>query len=142
MSRFFQLSTLVLALAALALFTSRSVKADDAATSQPSSGSITVTVNGADGNPAAKVAVMLFPAAKTDDADAKPKKAKALARGRTDSDGKFTFQNVANGDYTINASIKKTGAKGTTTATVSDSASAANVTISLEGGATTAPANN
>jgi hypothetical protein len=139
MSRLIHLFTSVLALVALAVFSSHIVKADDAATTQPS-GSIAVTVLDPDGNPAPKAALQLYPMTKSEDADAKPKKGKALAKGRTDADGKYTFANVAAGDYQISGSVKKAGTKGTATATVSDSAPNASVTINLAGAATTAPA--
>jgi 5-hydroxyisourate hydrolase-like protein (transthyretin family) len=131
----------VVALCALALFSVHVVKADDSATSQPSAttGSIAVTVLDSDGNPAPKVAVQLFPQPKSSDdqgADTKPKKGKALARGRTDKDGKYTFENVATGDYEVRASIKKTGVKGNVTVSVTDAASAATLTINLEAPAT------
>jgi 5-hydroxyisourate hydrolase-like protein (transthyretin family) len=134
----------VIALVALALFAGHVVKADDAATSQPSAatGSITVTVLDPDGNPAAKVALQLFPQAPAadDSADAKPKKPKALAKGRTDADGKFTFPNLASGDYRVTAALKKSGTKGSGTASVTDAAPSATLTINLAGAATTAPA--
>jgi hypothetical protein len=155
MVKVFNLFTPVLALVALAMFAGHVVKADDSATSQPSAnGGVTVTVLDSDGNAAAKVSVQIFaqkPAADSDaDAGAKPKKGKALARGRTDSDGKYTFSGLADGDYRIAASVKKTGAKGSGTASVTDSASSATVTINLSagnegggnGGATTAPSQN
>jgi 5-hydroxyisourate hydrolase-like protein (transthyretin family) len=134
----------VVTLCALALFSVHVVKADDSATSQPSAttGSIAVTVLDSDGNPAAKVAVQLFPQPKSSDdqgTDTKPKKGKALARGRTGKDGTYTFENVATGDYEVRASIKKTGAKGNGTVSVTDSAAAATLTINLAA-PTTAPA--
>ena len=141
MIRLLNIFTPVVALCALALFSARVVKADDSATSQPSAttGSIAVTVLDSDGNPAAKVAVQLFPQQKSADdqgTDAKPKKAKALARGRTDKDGKYTFENLASGDYEVRATIKKTGAKGNGTVSVTDAAPAATLTINMEAPAT------
>ena len=143
MSRVIHLFTPVLALVALALFSSHIVKADDAATSQPSaSGSIAVTVLDPDGNPAPKAALQLYPMTKSDDADAKPKRGKSLAKGKADADGKYTFDKLASGDYLVSASVKKAGTKGTATATVSDSAPSASVTINLAAAATTAPSEN
>jgi hypothetical protein len=140
-----QLFTPVLALVALALFSSHIVKADDAATSQPSAtGSISVTVLDPDGNAAPKAALQLYPMIKPDDAGEKPKRGKSLAKGKADADGKYTFSNLANGDYLVSASVKKAGTKGTANATVSDSASSPAVTINLAAAAapTTAPAEN
>jgi hypothetical protein len=141
MARLIQLFTPVLALVALALFSVQMVNADDAATSQPSanSGSISVTVLDPDGNAAAKAALQLYPLTKSDDADAKPKRGKSLAKGKADADGKYTFSNLASGDYLVSASLKKINAKGTATASITDSAASASVTINLAT-ATTAPA--
>ncbi|HEX4052705.1 MAG TPA: carboxypeptidase-like regulatory domain-containing protein [Tepidisphaeraceae bacterium] len=149
MMRIFKWIAPALVLGALALFSGRMVKADDAATTQPSStsGSIVVTVLGSDGNPVPKARLKLHAAKKKSDANAEGEsgKPKALASGKTDDDGKFTFSGLASGEYKVNASLKKAGAKGSGTVNVTDDAPNATITINLEvtdggnGGATTAP---
>lgn len=149
MIRIFKWIAPALALGALALFSGRMVKADDAATTQPSStsGSIVVTVVGSDGNPVPKASVRLYAGKKKSDADAEgeSKKHEVLARGKTDDDGKYTFSGLASGEYKINASLKKAGAKGSGTVAITDDAPNATITINLEvtdggnGSATTAP---
>jgi Carboxypeptidase regulatory-like domain len=151
MLRLFRSFSPVVCLVTLAIFASHAVKADDTSTTQPSaSGSIVVTVLDADSKPVEKARVQIFAkkkAADTDDNAAKPAKPKALARGATDEDGKYTFSGLASGDYKINASLKKTGGKGTATVSITDDAPNGAVTINFSapagdsaGGATTAPA--
>jgi hypothetical protein len=140
----------VLALIALAMFTGRAVRADDAPASQPSapSGSIVVTVLDSGGNPVAKASVKLYPKKRKSDAnaDGESQKPKAIATGKTDEDGKFTFSGLASGSYKINASFKKTGSKASATLAITDDAPNGTVTINFaaaeggNGGATTAPA--
>jgi uncharacterized surface anchored protein len=137
----------VAALIALAMFTSRAVRADDAPASQPSSnGSIVVTVLDSGGNPVEKASVKLYPKKKKSEANADGAKPKAMAAGKTDEDGKFTFSGLAIGDYKINASFKKTGSKASATLDLTDDAPNGAVTINFAapaggtGGATTAPA--
>ena len=135
---------LFLALSALTVFAAHAVKADDAATSQPSSsnGSITVTVVDSDSKPVAKASLKLYAKVKKSDSDAKPK---ALDSGKTDADGKYTFSGLANGDYKINASFKKTHSKGSATVSVTDDSANPSITITMASadagntGATTAP---
>jgi Carboxypeptidase regulatory-like domain len=148
----------VVCLIALAVFASHMAKADDAATSQPSgatsqpsaaTGSIVVTVLDSDSNPVVKARVQLYPKKKpsdSDDAGAAPAKPKAIARAYTGDDGKFTFENVAPGDYKVNASFKKTGSKGSASTSVTADALNPEITITFAapstdngGGATTAP---
>jgi hypothetical protein len=148
MIRTLNLFSALLALCVVAIFSSHLVKADDSATSQPSAttGSIAVTVLDADGNPA-RARLQLFaqttqPSSDDQDADAKPKKAKPMKTGRAAKDGTFTFENIPTGDYLVKASVKKTGAKGSGTVSVTDATPAATLTINLDGGtaaATTAP---
>lgn len=135
----------VVCLFAFALLASHNAKADDTATSQPT-GSITVTVLDSDGKPVVKARVQLFPKRKIaegDDATPSPKP-KAIAKGPTDEDGKFTFDSVAVGDYKVNASFKKTHAKGSATVSVTADSQSPAITINLSspddtGGATTMP---
>jgi Carboxypeptidase regulatory-like domain len=136
----------VLALAALALLSGRTVQADDAATTQPStaSGSIVVTVVGSDSNPIAKASVKLYAKKSKSDAaqQAEAKKHHPLDRGKTDDDGKYTFSALASGQYKINASDKQSGTKGSATVSLTDDAPNATVTITLDtpdAGATTKP---
>jgi hypothetical protein len=148
----------VACLIALAIFASHVAKADDAATSQPSdatsqpstvAGSIVVTVLDSDSNPIVKARVQLYPRknpSASDDAGAPPAKPKAIAKAYTGDDGKFTFENVAAGDYKVNASFKKTGSKGSAKVSVTTDALNPEITITLAapatdtgGGATTAP---
>jgi hypothetical protein len=136
-------------LVALAVFASHAVRADDAATTQPSAatGSIIVTVLDSDSNPIVKARVQLYPQVKKSDSDdAAPAKPKAIARAYTGDDGKYTFENVAAGDYKVNASFKKTGSKGSAKVSVTADALNPEITITLAapatdsgGGATTAP---
>jgi hypothetical protein len=139
----------VAALIALAMFASHAVRADDAPASQPSapSGSIVVTVLDSGGNPVTKASVKLYNKKKKSEAnaDGEPKKPAAIATGKTDEDGKFTFSGLASGDYKINASFKKTGSKASATVALTDDAPNGTVTINFaapatgNGGATTAP---
>jgi uncharacterized surface anchored protein len=125
----------VVALMVLAAVSGPILKADDTttapATSQPS-GSIAVTILDSDGKPVEKCKVNLYATKKkADDPDAKPKKSgKMLQSGKTDEDGKFTFENLASADYAITASSKSVG-KGTAIASVTDDAPSATVTITL-----------
>lgn len=143
MQRTIRWGSLILCVTVLAFFASRATRAaDDSATSQPSSsGSIVVTVLDSGGQPVAKARVQLYArkkASEDGDASAKPK---ALGRGATDDDGKYTFENVAAGDYRVNAAVRKAGTKGSAQVSVTDDAPNATVTINLSGGtATTAPA--
>jgi len=76
-------------LVALAVFASHAVRADDAATTQPSAatGSIIVTVMDSDSNPIVKARVQLYPQVKKSDSDdAAPAKPKAIARAYTGDD--------------------------------------------------------
>jgi len=143
---------LTLTVLALGFLAARSVRADDAATTQPSAtqpsastGSITVTVLDSSSNPVKKASLKLYSMAKSSDSDdnAAPSKPKAVASGKTDADGKFTFPNVATGDYRVHASMKKIGGKGSADVTVSSDTLNPTVTITFEapdnGGATTAP---
>jgi protocatechuate 3,4-dioxygenase beta subunit len=135
---------LVLAAFALAVLASHAVKADDSATSQPSStnGSITVKVVDSDSNPVAKASLKLYAKKHKSDSEGKPT---ALATGKTDADGKYTFSGLANGDYKINASFKKTHSKGSATVSVTDDSANPSITITMASadagntGATTAP---
>ncbi len=141
---------LVVALIALAMFASHAVRADDAPASQPSSpsGSIVVTVLDSSGNPVLKASVKLYPKKKKSEAnaDGQPTKPKAIAAGKTDDDGKYTFSGLAIEDYKINASYKKTGSKASATVDLTDDAPNGTVTINFAAtdsggtGATTAPA--
>jgi len=137
----------VMCLMALALLVSHPVKADDTATSQPS-GSISVTVVDSDGKPVNKAHVQLMVPKKkaAEGDDAAPAKPKPIAKGVTDEDGKFTFDNVAVGDYRVNANLKK-GGKGNAKVSVTADSLNPSVTITFAapadagGGATTAPSN-
>jgi hypothetical protein len=140
----------VVCLIALAVFASHAARADDAATSQPSAaaGSIVVTVVDSDSNPVVKARVQLYPQKKASDSDdaGAPAKPKAIAKAYTGDDGKFTFENVAPGDYKVNASFKKTGSKGSAKVSVTTDALNPAITITFSapstdsgGGATTAP---
>jgi 5-hydroxyisourate hydrolase-like protein (transthyretin family) len=142
--------SLVACLISLAIFASRSTRAQDSATSQPSaaSGTIAVTVLDSSGQPVTKARVQLYARKKPAAAASgdPPAKNKAIARGSTDEDGKFTFENVADGEYRVAASVRKTGSKGSSTVSVTDDAPNPTVTINLSegnsdsgGGATTAP---
>ena len=145
-------------LIALAVFASHSVRADDAATSEPSAatsqpaaatGSIAVTVLDSDSQPVPKARLNLYPPKKVsaDGDDTPPVKPKAIAKGRTDDDGKFTFENVAaaEGKYRVSASLKSAGTKGSAKVSVSSDNLNPEITITLtapdadSGGATTAP---
>jgi hypothetical protein len=136
-----------LALCALAMFSNRLVRAQDAPASQPSSGncSVVVTVLDSDSKPVSKASVKIYEKRKKSNADGSSTRPKAFATGKTDEDGKFTFSGLANGDYKINASFRKTGAKGSETVSVTDDAPNASITINLAvpdsgtAGATTAP---
>ncbi|MGD0389675.1 MAG: carboxypeptidase-like regulatory domain-containing protein [Tepidisphaeraceae bacterium] len=137
-----------LALFALAALASHAVKADDSPTSQPSAsnGSITVTVLDSDGKPIVKASLKLYAKKKkseSQDAGGTPSKPTALATGKTDDDGKYTFSGLASGEYKINASYKKTHSKGSATVSVTDDAANPTITINLatadSGDATTAP---
>ncbi len=149
MLRVFKWIAPALALGALALFSGRMVRADDAATTQPSSasGSIVVTVLGSDNNPVPDASVKLYAAKHKADTEAEKesKRHKVLARGKTDDGGKFTFSGLASGEYKINASLKKADAKASGTVSVTDDAPNATLTINLDvtdggnGGPTTAP---
>ena len=148
MSRWLNSFTLALALLALGIFAAHTVRADDAPTTAPSgpTGSISVTVLDSSSNPVVKANVKLYakhPKSDSDDAGTPPAKPKAIATGKTDDDGKFTFDNVAPGDYKVNASHKKTGGKGSVQVTVSSDTLNPSVTITFAaedtGGATTAP---
>jgi len=129
---------LALSLFALAVFASHAVKADDAATSQPSAstGSVTVTVVDSDNNPVNKVSVKIYTKVEGH--------SKALNSAKTDKDGKYTFSALANGDYKVTAS-KKTIGKGSANVSVTDDSANPSVTITLasadagNSGATTAP---
>jgi hypothetical protein len=146
MTRWITKAALTLTVVALGFFAIHTVRADDAATTQPtaSAGSITVTVLDSSSNPVHKASVKLYSTAKStdsdDNADAKPK---AVGSGKTDEDGKFTFPNVASGDYRVSASMKKIHGKGSADVTVSTDAPNPTVTITFAaadtGGATTAP---
>jgi hypothetical protein len=139
----------VVCLIALAIFASHAARADDAATSQPSAatGSIIVTVLDSDSNPLVKARVQLYPQVKKSGGDdAAPAKPKAIAKAYTGDGGKYTFENVAAGDYKVNASFKKTGSKGSAKVSVTTDALNPDITITLSapstdsgGGATTAP---
>jgi hypothetical protein len=134
MLRMFKLCSPALCLLALAIFATHAVKADDTATTKPSdsNGSIVVTVLDSDSKPVAKARVQLFTKKKaTEGDDAAPAKPKALARGSTDDDGKFTFSSLASGEYKVNASVKKAGTKGTATVSITDDAPNGTVTINL-----------
>ncbi|HEY1922018.1 MAG TPA: carboxypeptidase-like regulatory domain-containing protein [Tepidisphaeraceae bacterium] len=148
MFRLFNSFAPVVALIALAMFTSRAVRADDApAASQPSAtGSIVVTVLDSGGNPVEKASLKLHSKKKKSEAGADDAaKAKALAAGKTDEDGKFTFSGLTSGTYKINASYKKTGSKSSGTVVITDEEPNGKVTITFAapdggtGGATTAP---
>jgi hypothetical protein len=145
-------------LIALVVFAFHPVKADDTATTQPSdaatqpsavTGSIAVTVLDSDSKPVVKARLNLYAKKKpaAEDGDAAPVKAKAIAKGRTDEDGKFTFEDVAAGEYRVSASLKSAGTKGSETVSVTSDALNPEVTITMSapstdsgGGATTAPA--
>jgi hypothetical protein len=156
MTRWMNTAALTLTILALGFFASRSVRADDSASTQPSAsaatqpsdatGSITVTVLDSSSNPVHKATVRLYSTAKPADADdnAAPAKPKAVASGKTDEDGKFTFPNLATGDYRVRATMKKTGGKGSADVAVSSDTLNPTVTITFaapadSGGATTAP---
>lgn len=149
MSRWLNSFTLALALLALGIFAARSVRADDMPTTAPStapSGSISVTVLDSNSDPVVKANVKLYVKhQKSESADAAtpPAKPKAIATGKTDDDGKFTFSDVAPGEYKVNATHKKTGGKGSVEVTVSSDTPNPSVTITFAnedaGGATTAP---
>jgi protocatechuate 3,4-dioxygenase beta subunit len=147
----------LLALSLIALCGGRIVRADDMPATQPSdsaattqpSGSIVVTVVDGSSSPIAKARVALyqFPAtAEGDDASAHPRP-KRIARATTDDDGKHTFDDVANGEYRVTASLK--GSKrASTKVSVTDQSANPSITITLVsdtdngssgGGATTAP---
>ncbi len=142
----------VVCLIALAIFASHIAKADDTATSQPSAatGTIVVTVVDSDSKPVPKARLQLYPKKKVatdgDDAGTPAPKPKAIAKGRTDDDGKFTFENVAAGDYKVSGSLKSAGTKGSTSVSVTSDTLNPEITITLSapstdngGGATTAP---
>ncbi len=101
----------------LAAFHPRTTSADDAPTTAPSaSASITVTVVGSDSKPAADVRVTLSPAAETSDGS----RPKPVAKGMTDSDGKATLSNVADGQYNVMASVKSPPQVGRGKVTIAD----------------------
>jgi hypothetical protein len=151
MSRLINSLALTLTVLALGFLSARSVKADDSSTTQPSAstGSITVTVLDSSNNPVVKANVRLYakpkPAGDSDDNGGAPAKPKAVASGKTDDDGKFTFSDVAYGDYRVRATQKKTGGKGQEQVSVTSDAPNPTVTITFAapedngGGATTAP---
>ena len=151
MSKWISSTALALALLSLAIFSGRPVRADDSSTTQPSSGSgsITITVLDSSNNPVVKASVRLFAKQKPADSDSDngaPAKPKAVATGKTDEDGKYTFSDVAPGDYKINATQKKTHGKGSVQVSVTSDAPNPSVTITFAapedsggGGATTAP---
>jgi hypothetical protein len=149
MSKWISSTALILALLTLAIFSGRSVKADDSSTTQPSTtkGSITVTVLDSSSNPVVKANVKLYAKQKPADSDADngaPAKPKAIGSGKTDDDGKYTFTDVAPGDYKVNATQKKIHGKGSVQVSVTSDAPNPTVTITFaapedNGGATTAP---
>jgi 5-hydroxyisourate hydrolase-like protein (transthyretin family) len=148
--RVFSLFACFAALAALAAFASHFAKADDA-TSQPSAatGSIVVTVVDSDGKPAPKVRLNLYVQADPNATTQPSGKPKAIAKGRSDEDGKFTFESVAFGDYRVSGSLKSNSTKGSVKTSVTSDAPNPEVTITMSapaddsggsgGGATTAP---
>ena len=151
-ARMFRWILPALAIVALAMLSNQPVRADDGATTQPSSttqpseanGSIVVTVVGSNNSPVEKASVKLYAKkSKTDTAEqADAKKHTVLARGKTGEDGKFTFSSLASGEYKINASDKESGAKASTTVTLTDQSPSQTVTITLDtgsGNATTSP---
>src|SRR5580658_488251 len=88
MSKWISSTALILALLTLAIFSGRSVKADDSSTTQPSTtkGSITVTVLDSSSNPVVKANVKLYAKQKPADSDADngaPAKPKAIGSGKT-----------------------------------------------------------
>jgi hypothetical protein len=148
MSKWMNSIAMAMALLALAVFAGKAVKADDSSTTQPSSanGSITVTVLDSSNNPVVKANVKLYAKHKPAESDADngaPAKPKAIAAGKTDEDGKFTFSDVAPGEYKVNATHKKTGGKGSVQVSVTSDALNPTVTITFAaedtGGATTTP---
>jgi protocatechuate 3,4-dioxygenase beta subunit len=93
-------------LAGIPLASTSPARGQDAPTSQPAGkATITVTVMDQDQKPVAKARVRLFPAKA--DGGGKPT---AIATERTDEDGKATLTGIADGDYTVNASLKASGA--------------------------------
>jgi len=136
----------VFALAFIALHT---VRADDTPTSQPSvaNGAIAVTVIDSNSVPIEKARVALYRlinVANGDSPDAPPKP-KRLARGSTDDSGKYTFENIADGQYRVTASMKGQRNRASATVSVTDDQSSPAITITLttppptDTGATTAP---
>jgi len=99
-----------MALAIFALFFGRSLRADDASTTQPSAaatGSIAVTVLDSSGKPAAGVRVRLaVPHSRSaDSSTTRP----APLTGTTDDNGSYTFTGVAPGNYSVAAQVKGGG---------------------------------
>jgi len=121
MIRWFLLTPALLA-GAFMMFVSRPAHADDA-TSQPASatGSVTVTVNDADGKPVpgAHVTITAPRAKKAAAAQAKGGggKAKILAKGDTADDGTITLDGIPPGDYAANAKTDD-GARGMAKVTI------------------------
>jgi hypothetical protein len=137
----------VVGLLVLGFFASHVVRADDSATTQPAAaGSITVSVVDGDGKPVKNAKLNLYSRKNVSEGDqGAESKPKALAKSKTDREGKHTFENLSTGDYRITATSKKTGSKGSARVSLTDASQTAEVTITLaspaddNNGATTAP---
>lgn len=85
------------------------------AVAEDAKGSVSGTVTGADGKPAADVNVRVVAAPakgekKAADASGeKPKKAAPVAEGKTDENGKFDLKDVPAGSYVVQAGSKAAG---------------------------------
>ena len=132
MYRWLLLSPVLLA-GAFLMLVSRPVHADDA-TTQPATGSITVTVNDDSGKAVSGAHVSIFAAkpkkAAQDQAKKGGRKGKAVATGDTGDDGTVTLNSIPPGDY--NVAVKTDdGARGRGKVTV-DAGQTAAVTVTVK----------
>ena len=128
---------------ALLMLVSRPAHADDA-TTQPATGSVTVTVNDESGKAVSGAHVSIYAARAKKSADAQAKGGghhKAIATGDTGDDGTVTLDSIPPGDYTVNAKTDD-GARGRGKVTV-EAGQTATVTVVVKAKkADTTPAGN
>lgn len=141
MLRMLKFAVPVIALAALALFTTRTTLADDVATSKPSS--VKVTVVDGDKKPVEGAHVRLtVPQKKNGEKNlAAGDKHPAIAEGDTAADGTVQFDGIAPGDYSVQAAKKDLNLKGRASVTVLGDGALVAVTVKLRPGKAPAAGN-
>lgn len=132
MLRFSKWIVPALALGLLAVFSQTSVKADDGTTTAPSAnGSITVNVVDSSNNPVANAKLRLYANTHQPAGQSAHQHHPVLASGVSDSNGSYTFDNLAIGDYQIRAALKGTG-NGHDRASITSEQTHATVKITLQ----------